>query len=191
MKILCDTCCILLILRIAPEMFTDDRFGCFTVKEIRDEIVQTHKLKTRYPWRTDYKDKIKFTVLGNEAKKSFEIYFRAIDNLVELGTINNSTNRFFDLSYIDRKIVAYSLATDSQLSTNDQDIRDFIWQHYDRNSISSLGLINKWLREGSLQWCDQFQMIIREWDTNNEPPQTREDIEGFERLSRFKYIGPR
>lgn len=172
-------------------MFKDDRFGCFTVQEVREEIFQTSRFKTRYPWRTDYKDKIKSCFLDAGVKESFDIYFSTIDKLVEYGTINNRTGRYFNLSYKDQRIAAYSLATDSQLSTNDWDMRDFIQQQYDRDSISSLALINKWLRKGLLQWNNQFQAIIREWDTNNESPQPREDIRKFEGLSGFKYLGPR
>jgi hypothetical protein len=142
MKILCDTCCVLLIIRIVPEMFTDNRFRCFTIREVRDEIIQTQKFKAKYPWKTDYMDKIRITILTKEDKKSFDLHFVIIDQLVEYGTINNRTRRFFDLGYKDRNIIAYSLATDSQLATNDREMKDFVRQQFERSSLSSLALLN-------------------------------------------------
>lgn len=43
MFILCDTSSILMLLRIAPEMFTDDRYECGTIREVHDEIIRTTK----------------------------------------------------------------------------------------------------------------------------------------------------
>lgn len=38
MNILCDTCTILMLIRIAPDMFIDGRYNCVTINEVRDEI---------------------------------------------------------------------------------------------------------------------------------------------------------
>jgi len=59
MEILCDTCSILMLLRIAPQMFLDDTYQCCTIAEVRNEIFQTQKFKNKYPWREKFKDKIK------------------------------------------------------------------------------------------------------------------------------------
>ena len=59
MNILCDTCSVLMLIRIAPDMFTDERFDCVTVQEVCEEIFRTQRFKTKYPWRSDYKDKIR------------------------------------------------------------------------------------------------------------------------------------
>ncbi len=58
MKILCDTCSILMVIRIAPDMLTDEKYGCFTIQKVREEIIRQQKFENKYPWRHDVKDKI-------------------------------------------------------------------------------------------------------------------------------------
>ena len=67
MILLCDTCSVLMLIRIAPDMFLDDRFECVTIKKVCDEIIQTQKFKTKYPWRIKYKSKLKS--LGSTIEK--------------------------------------------------------------------------------------------------------------------------
>ena len=55
MYILCDTCSVLMLIRIAPDMFCDDRYECVTIQEMIQEMFRTQKFKMRYPWRTKYK----------------------------------------------------------------------------------------------------------------------------------------
>ena len=59
MKILCDTCSILMVIRIAPDMLTDKKYGCFTIQEVREEIIRQQKFKDKYPWRLRFKNKIR------------------------------------------------------------------------------------------------------------------------------------
>ena len=59
MKILCDTCTILMVIRIAPDMLTDKNYGCFTIQEVRKELIRQQKFKDRFPWRHGVKDKIR------------------------------------------------------------------------------------------------------------------------------------
>ena len=110
MHILCDTCSVLMLLRIAPDMFLDERYECVIIQEIIQEIFRTQKFKTQYPWRTRYKSKIK--ALGKSALETsdFSIHMQAIQNLVTTGKINERTKRFFNLSYVDQKIAAFSIA---------------------------------------------------------------------------------
>ncbi len=50
MYVLCDTSSVLMLLRIAPDIFVDERFECVTVKVVHDEIVGTTRFKSKYPW---------------------------------------------------------------------------------------------------------------------------------------------
>ncbi len=59
MKILCDTCSILMVMRIAPDMLTDEKYDCFTIQEVREEIIRQQKFKDKYSWRHRFKDKIR------------------------------------------------------------------------------------------------------------------------------------
>jgi hypothetical protein len=57
--ILYDTSAILMLLRIVPDMFIDERFECVTLRCIHDELVQTTKFRTKYPWIRDFKKSLK------------------------------------------------------------------------------------------------------------------------------------
>jgi len=56
MPILCDTSVILMLIRVAPDMFLDSDYECCTIRRVRDELFRTQKFKTKYAWRGDYKD---------------------------------------------------------------------------------------------------------------------------------------
>jgi len=59
MPILCDTSSILMLIRIAPEMFLNESYDCYTIKEVWEEMFQTTKFKNKYPWRVNFKKNIK------------------------------------------------------------------------------------------------------------------------------------
>ncbi len=81
MNILCDTCSVLMLIRIAPDMFMLDKFNCVTVHEVRKEILQTQKFKSKYPWRTDFKDKIRSNSSISNSTDNFTLHFDTIDRL--------------------------------------------------------------------------------------------------------------
>lgn len=45
MIVLCDTCSVLMVIRIAPDMFTDDRYGCATTVKVHDELFEHRNSK--------------------------------------------------------------------------------------------------------------------------------------------------
>ena len=100
MFILCDTSSILLLLRIAPDMFRDERFQCKTILDVHDEIFRTSKFKTKYPWIKELRARIKPIVLNEKQKVKEKEYFDAIKTIIDMGTINSKTNHLFDLSYM-------------------------------------------------------------------------------------------
>ena len=65
MIIVADTCSLLMLLRLNPEMLTDPKFGCCTTQEIRDEIFQTARFARDYPWRNEFRNKIQVVPLGS------------------------------------------------------------------------------------------------------------------------------
>ena len=81
MYILCDTSSILLLIRIAPDMFIDERYECLTIYEVRDEIFRTPRFKSKYSWRIDFKNKIKVTNIDETKKSDFEVHLNLIKNL--------------------------------------------------------------------------------------------------------------
>ncbi len=190
MYILCDTCSVLMLIRIAPDMFRDDCYGCVTIQEVFQEIFRTQKFKIRYPWRTKYKSKIKALKKSKVESSDFNLYLEAIRNIIETGKINERTKRFFILSYVDQKIAACSIAHGFKLTTVDDDLNDFVTQEFAGKTISPLEIVNDWIKKGLIEWDDDLQDIFEDWNRFNEHPQPGKEIKRFEKLSGYKYCGP-
>lgn len=109
MYILCDTCSVLMLIRIAPDMFINSEFECVTISDVVKEIFRTQRFKDRYPWRQRFKVKIK--PISNSILKSndFKLYFQVINSQISNGIVNNETKKYFDLSKVDQRIVACAL----------------------------------------------------------------------------------
>ena len=191
MNILCDTCSVLMLIRIAPEMFCDDRFKCVTIPEVIKELFQTQKFKTSYPWRKEFKSKIKAIRTSEIEKGDFQIYLQSIRSIIQTGKINKRTGKYFNLSRVDQIIAACSVAHNFKLTTVDNDLGDFIKQEFSGQTISPLGIINDWLEKKLIKWNDKMQMVIEDWDACNESPQPRKEIKRFEKTTGYKYAGPR
>jgi hypothetical protein len=191
MNILCDTCSVLMLIRIAPEMFCDERFECITVPEVIKELFQTQKFKTSYPWRTEYKSKIKAIKTSEIEKGDFELYLKSIRNIIQTGRVNNRTGKYFNLSYVDQLVAACTVAHNYKLSTMDNDLEDFIRQEFSGHTIAPLGIINDWLEKRLIKWDKKLQMIIEDWQACNESPQPKKEIKRFEKNTGYKYAGPK
>lgn len=192
MHILCDTSSILLLIRIAPEMFIDERYECCTMSEIRDELFQTQKFKQNYPWRSNYKNKIKCLASQQANKPEVKLYYDIIAHLNETGTTNTCTGRIFNLSRVDMKLLACALAHGFKLSTGDQGIKDFAYQEFldvFKGHVSALEMINLWLRKKLLQWNDVHHDYVTDWCIYNEHPQPEEQKRIFEKLTGRTYPG--
>jgi len=189
MNILCDTCSVLMLLRIAPDMFTNPEFECVTITEVRNELFKTQKFKTKYPWKNRYKANIR-TLPETDVKNSkFELYLATINATVESGTINKKTNKYFGISRVDKIIAASALANDYEVTTGDKDLIDFLSQEFDKKNNSPLRLINLWLTKKLIIWNDRYQEILEDWAKSEEAPQPRTDIKTFEDLTGFTYAG--
>jgi len=191
MVILCDTCSILMLIRIAPDMFADPLYECATLQEVSRELFRTQKFKTKYPWRERYKNKI--TALGETIVKGsdFNLCFSTIHNLLNAGVKNKKTGHFFNLSKIDQVIAACTIAHNYKLTTVDDDLANFLVQEFSSNIISPLGMINDWMEKGVVQWNDYLQIIIEDWDKCNEHPQPGKEVKRFEKLYGYHYLGPK
>ena len=107
MKILCDTCSILMIIRIAPDMLIDENYGYFTIQDVRKEIIRGQKFKDKYPWRHRFKDRIRCIPNSEITDNDFiNQYLDVVNLLIENNTINNKTGKLFDLSPVDKKFIA-------------------------------------------------------------------------------------
>lgn len=191
MNILCDTCSVLMLIRIAPEMFCDDRFECVTIPEVIKELFQTQKFKTSYPWRREYKSKMKAMGISEIEKGDFQLHLQTIRSIIQTGIINDRTGRYFNLSRVDQIIAACSVAHNYKLSTVDNDLNDFIKQEFSGHTITPLGIVNDWLEKKLIKWDKMKQMVIEDWDVCNESPQPRKEVKRFEKYTGCKYAGPK
>ena len=188
MNILCDTCSVLMLIRIAPYMFLDERFKCITVQDVRKEIFQTQKFKTKYPWRNNFKDKIQASRLIVDRGDEFNSCFKTIRQIIDAGIINNKAERTFSLSFIDQKIAAYTIAYNLEISSTDNDLIDFLEQEFEKINKSPLAILNEWIKIGLVTWNNELQRIIEDWDRNGEPVQPSIDKKEFEKLTGCKYL---
>ena len=130
MFILCDTSSILMLLRIAPDMFTDERYECRTIREVHDEIVRTTKFKSKYPWTREKKDKVKTVVLSKEQKQTETMFFETVRTLNRQGVVNQKTGRFIDLSREDMRVISHALTLDYRITSGDRDLVQFARQEF-------------------------------------------------------------
>jgi hypothetical protein len=192
MDILCDTSSIMMLIRIAPDMFLDKRYRCFTINLMRHEIFRNPKFKNKYPWRNDFRAKIQ--CLPNSATDNADVnrYFEAINLLIRNITISAKTGRPFDLSYVDQMFLACALANGYKISTGDENLTLFALQEFGdefHGNISPLGIINRWVRKGLIEWNDQLHNYVADWKTNNEHPQPQKQRREFKKLTGLSYPG--
>lgn len=191
MNILCDTCSILMLIRIAPEMFCDERYECVTIHEVVQEIFRTQKFKNRYPWRERYKSKIKALGTSWINGGDFKLSLEAVKNIVFTGKRNEKTGYYFNLSYVDQVIAACSIAHNFKLTTVDDDLANFVEQEFSGEIISPLAIINDWIERKLVSWNEGMQQIIEDWEKCNESPQPKKEIKRFEKITGYKYAGPK
>ncbi len=190
MKILCDTSSVLMVIRIAPDMFREEKFGCVTIADVRKELFQTQRFKSKYPWRVAFKEKVKILGTSKTETGGFELYYEAIKKLVYEGTVNKKTKKLFGLSPVDQRIVACALDHGFGITSGDVDLIHFFEQEFSsssKNVISPLGLVNRWLKKGLIQWGKNQQSILKDWKKCKEPFQPKKQINSFERLTKYKY----
>jgi hypothetical protein len=180
-----------MLIRITSDMFIDKRFECLTITDVREELFQTQKFKNKYPWRLNLKNKIVTLGTTEVISDDFNLYLQTITTLIESGTINQRTQKFFNLSRVDKKFIAGALAHNYEVTTTDNDLIDFLQQEFSKSNIAPLSLINRWLRNRLIEWNEQRQSFIEDWDKCNEAPQPFSDIEEFENLTGYEYVGPK
>lgn len=192
MFILCDTSSILMLLQIAPDMFTDDRYKCKTIRDVHDEIVRTTRFKTKYPWTREMRVKIKTVVLNQEQKKTEQLVFDTIRTMNYEGTENQITGRFFDLSREDISVISHALVLEYKITSGDRDLIQFVRQEFKedfKGSVSPLEIINYWLESGVIEWDEEKQRYLSEWADNREHPQPQKAKKRFYELTGLRYTG--
>lgn len=188
MYFLCDTCSILMLLRINPEMFIEEKFNCYTIPQVVQEFTRTPKFKELYPWKDTLK--VKISSIGSTQLQNPNLQ----ENLVLINflldnTINKKTDRLFNLSYVDKNVAACCITYDFIAATEDKNLKTFLEQEFDAKTASVLKIINDWIEEGLLTWDDNKQLLMAEWVKDNEAPQPKSEISRFTKLTQYKYLG--
>lgn len=182
-----------MLLRIVPQMFEDDRFECITIREVYDELTQTTRFKTKYPWAGPMRNKLKSLSTGKTGISEVKDYHATIKTLSENGTIDQKTGRLFDLSRVDMRIMACALALGHSVTSGDGGLVRFLEQEFPddfKGNISPLGIINDWLSKKLIMWDDEKQKYLAEWKDNEEHAQPKSEISRFNKLTGRRYPGP-
>lgn len=193
MVILCDTCSILMLIRIAPNMFSDPEFGTMTIPNVAREFISTQKFKSKYPWRSEFSSKVVPVLSNSMQDHNYVFILELIKKMLEDGVINTKTDRLFDLSVVDKEVVSYALSQGHAISTGDQGIIDFASQEFSDNfkgNLSPLGLIVAWLKKGLFVWDDSKHRVLEEWALTNERPQPLKAKGAFKKITGRPYSGP-
>lgn len=190
MILICDTCSVLMLIRIAPDMFIDSRFECVTINMVCNELSKNPKFKTKYLWYIKYKSKIIPLGATIEDNPSVNTILKVINNMLETSeVVNTRTGRLFNLSYTDRKIAACAKALNHMVSTVEHELPDFLIQQFDIKVFKPLKVINDWLRKGLFQWDDEKQAVLEDWLVCNETPQDKRLIREFTHITNREYPG--
>jgi hypothetical protein len=181
-----------MLIRIVPDMFIAEKFQCRTIHQVRKEIFETTKFLHKYPWRNQFKDKIR--CLPNDFSNDARIkkYFDAINSLTQSVTINEKTSHPFDLSRVDKIFLSYALANGYEITTGDENLVDFALQEFGtefKGNISPLGMINRCIRKKLKEWDNQAHIFLADWKVNNEHQQPDRQIRKFRKLTKRNYPG--
>jgi hypothetical protein len=179
-----------MLLRIAPEMFVNDKFDCITLPEVKREITQTSKFKDRYSWRIKYKNKLKTIGMTEYDDEDFKLVNDTIKELLNACTINKSSGKIFDLSSEDIIVASYSVYRQCRITTGDKNLSEFVKQEFEIINYSALEVLNIWIKNKLITVDSKILSLIEEWKLMEEPPQPSHAIREFEKLTKLKYLGP-
>ena len=192
MIILCDTSSILLLLRIAPEMFIDPKFECATIHEVMKEIITTTKFKKKYPWRTEYRVKLHSLPMSQYRTKAYERITGLVSILLNNGVINGKTHKLIYLREEDQAIAACVIAHGYLMTSGDANLIAFLRQEFKpefRGNLTALEVVNFWLEKCVLTWNDAKNAFLADWKSQGEVTQPRDAIKKFTKLTGRPYPG--
>jgi hypothetical protein len=186
MRVLCDTCSVIMLLRIAPEMLLDPRFECVTLQAVYRELRQQPRFKTKYPWLAGYLPKVRG--LRQTEVETVE-YKRTLDVVrITRDTKRSSRdNRRFGLSQTDMEIAAAVVTHKHDISTVERDLEEFLEQEFDVANVHPLALVNDWIEKDLILWGEAEHRVLEDWVTQNERRQPLLEIQRFEKLAKRKY----
>lgn len=186
MHVLCDTCSVIMLLRIAPDMLIDARFGCVTLNVVYRELRKQPRFKTKYPWLAGCLTKVH----GLPQTQVETVEYRQILAVVQAlrdSAVNNRTHRHFGLSRADMDVAAAVVAHEYGISTAEHDLEDFLAQEFDVPNSHPLALVNDWLERNLIAWGEAEQRVIEDWIVQNERRPPSLEIQRFEKVTKRQY----
>ena len=190
MVVLQDTCAILMLLRIAPEMFTNPAYGCVTLASVQREYVRKQEFKVKYPWRGDLAHHVTPFSDYQLKQQGFMERKRQIET-ASLALKNPRTGHAYsyDLSPVDKEIAAALLTLEAELCTGDTNLANFVSDEFEIACHSPLAILNRWLELKLIVWSEALHCVLTEWAAK-EKPQPRRETKRYETLTGQKYPEP-
>jgi len=182
-----DTCAILMLVRICPDMFQDVRFGCVMLLEAYIEYTRSVRFKKQYSWRGKYRRSLKSLPKSDLDGHGYDEVLKCVRAAAE-DIVDPVTGKKYadELSPTDLKMVAASYSLGADLCSGDAALSRYAAYDWERQVISPLALVNRWLSQHLLTWDDDKHRILEDW-VRSERPQPRIDIVEFERLTGRQY----
>ena len=182
--VLIDTNAIILLLRIAPNMFRDSQYDCVLPEYVYQEFMQKPEFKDLFPWRSEYKGYLHVGITNNAAYKhpQFASTLKTITCMARTN-LNRNKERY-GLSKKDQEILSVAVAFCLDLCTEDVNLALFAKNEFSVKVFSALSMINRWLQGGLIVWDDKKQQLLQEWNGRRQP---KEEISTFQKLTGYSY----
>lgn len=187
MVIIHDTCSIIMLIRVNPDMFKDPKYECVMMPDSYNEYTSSKKFKEKYEWRNDFKSKLQSLTTSQIKACGAEAALKEINQVVYFCENAKRQACYANLlSYADKRIAAATIGLEGTLCTMDGPLRDFVSNELDCKVVSPLEVLNDWLEKELLKWDDTKMSIVQDW-VNKEARQPLTQIERFEKLTGCKY----
>lgn len=171
-------------------MFVDPQYSCVTTTEVLKELKSNQKFKTKYPWLKELLPQIVCLPNSELHTVEYESILETINLILGSYPVNPNTNSVFDLSPVDRHIIACAAAHGHVITTGEKDIIDFAGQEFNVTSFSALKVLNDWIEKGLVK-CDAYLLsIIDDWEISGEAYQPSDEAGRFQVLTKSFYRGP-
>lgn len=178
--VITDTCIILMLIRIQPLMFKEDKYKCKCPPVVFSELLGNNSpFRKKYPFIHNYKQYYKPYYLGKK-KEQVKFYEEEISKIANANGLG--------VSSVDVHVLAVSLVFGHSLSTGDDNLIKLATEHFEVENISALGIINYWLENNLLDWSDEKHDLLFCWKNDKEHLQPKEEIKKFEKLTKRKFF---
>lgn len=190
MIVLTDTCAVLMLLRIAPTMFTDSSYGCVTLSSVYNEIRQTARFAKKYPWRSEYVHYLKPIYPGHLLRLHDYASKRKIIDIT-LKTQRNKKGSPYGLSPVDQEVILaatclpelYPDQGEVKICSTDRNLVEFAEREFEIPNIEPLSLLNTWIESELIVWDENKRNILFNWISDNEPTPSHAAIQKFKSLT--------